>query len=49
MADCSDNRPQDHGPCRKCLGVGGGYVRLGDDEWEWEPCVACCGAGDEPF
>lgn len=35
--------------CPVCHGEGGGYVRVGDDDWNWEPCDRCRGVGYRPL
>lgn len=34
--------------CSICHGEGGGYVRVGPDDWEWESCDRCRGIGYIP-
>lgn len=34
-----------HQDCLACNGQGGGQVRLGVDEWEYQPCDDCDGSG----
>lgn len=31
--------------CPRCKGDYGGWVRIGGDDWDWEPCALCGEAG----
>jgi len=31
--------------CPVCHGVGGGYIRVNAEDWEWEPCPKCKDTG----